>query len=135
MLEKYMKFKKFLLMVIIVLALGILAVTGIQIYQERVKTENEYKELAVADQEEQKAQRELERQSNFYEKLEKVCDSTLHSSIDLYNNRWDNSGWRAGADRWEAYGFRRRGAAGQDDSGFWRGDDVARASVMYLYGD
>ena len=77
MLEKYMKFKKFLLMVIIVLALGILAVTGIQIYQERVKTENEYKELAIAAQEERKAQRELERQSNFYEKLEKGFDAKI----------------------------------------------------------
>ena len=67
--------------------------------------------------------------------MEKVCDSTLHSSIDLYNNRWDNSGWWAGADRWEAYGFRRRCAAGQDDSGFRRGNDVARASVMHIYGD
>ena len=91
-----MKFKKFLLIVIIVLALGILEVTGIQIYQERVKTENKYKELAIADQEERKAQRELERQSNFYEKLEKGFDAKIlvvGNSMGLSEESSSNGEW------------------------------------------
>ena len=91
-----MKFKKILLIVIIALAVGILAAAGFQSYQERVKKEREYKELAIADQEKRKAQRELERQSNFYEKLERGFDVKIlvvGNSMGLSEGSSSNRKW------------------------------------------
>lgn len=72
-----MKLKKYVLGAVVALLLGFLITKGIQIYQEGARLEKEYEALAIDEQAEEKAQRELERKSNFYEKLKRGFDAKI----------------------------------------------------------
>lgn len=69
-----MKIKKYIILIISILVSIILVVGGYQIFKYYVKIDQENEVLAKEFEKQQKAQRELEKNSNFYEKLERGFD-------------------------------------------------------------
>lgn len=69
-----MKIKKYIILIISILVSMILIVGAYQIFKEHLKIDQKHELLAKEFEKQQKAQRELEKNSNFYEKLERGFD-------------------------------------------------------------